>query len=137
MINYNKIKFKKSSMIFIAGQKAKNCFYVITKGKITTYNYFAENYNMHHKSGDIIGLINAVINIPYFGSAKADEDGEAMEININELDKIDNTNIIKKIYDHLSRFFELWLNQYFFILSKEKNVNCKKENTRNSKYIQK
>ncbi|OEJ19368.1 Crp/Fnr family transcriptional regulator [Brachyspira hampsonii] len=129
MINYNKVQFKKSSIIFIDGQEAKNYFYIITKGSIISYNYFSENYNMNYKKGDIIGLVNAAINVPYFATSKAEEDSEAIEINIAELHKINNINIIEKIYNHISTLMELWLNQYYFIFSKEKNINCKKENT--------
>ncbi|ELV06557.1 Crp/Fnr family transcriptional regulator [Brachyspira hampsonii 30599] len=83
---------------------------------------------MNYKKGDIIGLVNAAINVPYFATSKAEEDSEAIEINIAELHKINNINIIEKIYNHISTLMELWLNQYYFIFSKEKNINCKKEN---------
>ncbi|ADG71327.1 cyclic nucleotide-binding domain-containing protein [Brachyspira murdochii] len=127
MIKYNKIEFKKSSIIFIYGENAKNFFYIISKGSAVSYNYFDENYNIYHKKGDIIGLVNAAVNVPYFETVKAEEDTEVMEININELDKITNIHLIKKLYDHLTNVMEIRLNQYFYIFSKEKNIPFKKE----------
>lgn len=107
MIKYNKIEFKKSSIIFIYGENAKNFFYIISKGSAVSYNYFDENYNIYHKKGDIIGLVNAAVNVPYFETVKAEEDTEVMEININELDKITNIHLIKKLYDHLTNVMEI------------------------------
>ena len=73
MINYdNIVSFKKSSLIFIEDQYPKHSFYIITKGKAVSYgNYFDDN--IEYSKGHILGLINCVLNEPYFFNVKAEE----------------------------------------------------------------
>ncbi|PPS21800.1 cyclic nucleotide-binding domain-containing protein, partial [Brachyspira murdochii] len=70
---------------------------------------------------EIIGLFNAVLNEPYFSTVKALEDVEVIEMNINEIEKIDNVSLINKIYDYLLINIERWLNRYYYFLNKENN----------------
>ncbi|WP_295162530.1 cyclic nucleotide-binding domain-containing protein [uncultured Brachyspira sp.] len=121
MLNYNTIKFNKSATIFIEGQEPKYTFYIIKKGSVIVYSYFADNYNIEYKKGDIIGLFNAILNEPYFSTMKALEEVEVMEININEIEKIDNINLINKIYNYLIFNIEKWLNRYYYFLHRENN----------------
>lgn len=121
MLNYNTIKFNKSAAIFIEGQEPRYNFFIIKKGSVIVYSYFADNYTIEYKEGEIIGLFNAVLNEPYFSTVKALEDVEVIEININEIEKIDNLNLINKIYDYLLINIERWLNRYYYFLNKENN----------------
>ena len=41
MSNSKTVKFKKDSIIFIDGQEPKYMFYIIIKGKVEAYSYFA------------------------------------------------------------------------------------------------
>ena len=59
MSNSKTVKFKKDSIIFIDGQEPKYMFYIIIKGKVEAYSYFADNYTFQYKEGDIIGFYNA------------------------------------------------------------------------------
>ena len=42
------------------------------------YSYFADDYAVEYKEGEIIGLFNAVLNEPYFSTVKALEDVEVI-----------------------------------------------------------
>ena len=64
MQKYNTLSFKKSSIIFIKDQNPKNYFYIIKKGKAVSHGTF--NYEIEFKQGDMLGLINTVLNEPYF-----------------------------------------------------------------------
>ena len=119
MLNYKSINFIKSSTIFIEGQKPKYTFYIIKKGSVIVYSYFADNYTIEYKEGEIIGLFNAVLNEPYFSTVKALEDVEVIEMNINEIEKIDTISLINKIYDYLIINIERWLSRYYYFLHKE------------------
>ena len=121
MLNYNTINFNKSATIFIEGQEPKYTFYIIKKGRVVVYSYFADNYAVEYKEGEIIGLFNAVLNEPYFSTVKALEDTEVIEMNINEIEKIDTISLINKIYDYLMINIERWLNRYYYFLHKENN----------------
>ena len=122
MINYdNIVSFKKSSLIFIEDQYPKHSFYIITKGKAVSYgNYFDDN--IEYSKGHILGLINCVLNEPYFFNVKAEEDVEALEIHINDIINIYNKDIIKKIYSYLYNTFELWLSKYYRKLSHNQSI---------------
>ena len=119
MLNYKSINFSKSSTIFIEGQEPKYTFYIIKKGSVIVYSYFADNYTIEYKEGEIIGLFNAVLNEPYFSTVKALEDVEVIEMNINEIEKIDTISLINKIYDYLIINIERWLSRYYYFLHKE------------------
>ncbi len=121
MLNYKTINFNKSATIFIEGQEPKYTFYIIKKGRVVVYSYFADNYTVEYKEGEIIGLFNAVLNEPYFSTVKALEDTEVIEMNINEIEKIDTISLINKIYDYLMINIERWLNRYYYFLHKENN----------------
>ena len=90
MSNSKTVKFKKDSIIFIDGQEPKYMFYIIIKGKVEAYSYFADNYTFQYKEGDIIGFYNAVINEPFIFTVKALEDTELLEMNIQEIENINN-----------------------------------------------
>ncbi|MCZ9967175.1 cyclic nucleotide-binding domain-containing protein [Brachyspira hyodysenteriae] len=119
MLNYKTINFNKSATIFIEGQEPKYTFYIIKKGRVLVYSYFADNYTVEYKEGEIIGLFNAVLNEPYFSTVKALEDTEVIEMNINEIEKINTISLINKIYDYLLLNIERWLNRYYYFLHKE------------------
>ena len=121
MLNYKTINFNKSATIFIEGQEPKYTFYIIKKGRVVVYSYFADNYTVEYKEGEIIGLFNAVLNEPYFSTVKALEDTEVIEMNINEIEKIDTISLINKIYEYLIINIERWLNRYYYFLHKENN----------------
>ena len=96
MINYNNIvSFKKSSIIFIEDNYPKKSFYIITSGKAVSYGKYFDS-NMEYTKGDILGLVNSALNEPYFFNVKADTDIEALEINIDDIIKIYNKDLIKK-----------------------------------------
>ncbi|MCZ9839843.1 cyclic nucleotide-binding domain-containing protein [Brachyspira hyodysenteriae] len=121
MLNYKTINFNKSATIFIEGQEPRYTFYIIKKGRVVVYSYFADNYTVEYKEGEIIGLFNAVLNEPYFSTVKALEDTEVIEMNINEIEKINTISLINKIYDYLLLNIERWLNRYYYFLHKENN----------------
>ncbi|MEI0603781.1 cyclic nucleotide-binding domain-containing protein [Brachyspira alvinipulli] len=121
MLSYKSIKFSKSSTIFVEGQEPKYTFFIIKKGSVIVYNYFADNYNVEYKEGEIIGLFNAVLNEPYFATVKAIEDLEVIEMSIYEIEKINDKNLINKIYNYLIINIERWLNRYYYFLHKSNN----------------
>ena len=118
MSNSKTVKFKKDSIIFIDGQEPKYMFYIIIKGKVEAYSYFADNYTFQYKEGDIIGFYNAVINEPFIFTVKALEDTELLEMNIQEIENINNQSIINKIYNYLILNLERWLDRYYYFLNK-------------------
>ena len=118
MNNSKTVKFKKDSIIFIDGQEPKYMFYIIIKGKVEAYSYFADNYTFQYKEGDIIGFYNAVINEPFIFTVKALEDTELLEMNIQEIENINNKSIINKIYNYLILNLERWLDRYYYFLNK-------------------
>lgn len=118
MINYNKLNLKKSSTLFISGQYPNGKFYIINRGKIIFESYFADNFRYEHKRWDIIGIVSAIINEPYFSTAKVIEDTEVLEIDVKEIEKIDNIDLMNKIYRHLINIMEVWVKKYYYFLSK-------------------
>lgn len=118
MSNSKTVKFKKDSIIFIDGQEPKYMFYIIIKGKVEAYSYFADDYTFQYKEGDIIGFYNAVINEPFIFTVKALEDTELLEMNIQEIENINNQSIINKIYNYLILNLERWLDRYYYFLNK-------------------
>ena len=118
MNNSKTVKFKKDSIIFIDGQEPKYMFYIIIKGKVEAYSYFADDYTFQYKEGDIIGFYNAVLNEPISSTVKAIEDVELLEMNIQEIENINNRNILNKMYDYLLLNLERWLDRYYYFLNK-------------------
>ncbi|WP_157154680.1 cyclic nucleotide-binding domain-containing protein [Brachyspira murdochii] len=123
MINYNKINFKKSSTLFISGQYPDGKFYIINKGKVIFESYFADNFKYEHKKGDIIGIVSAVMDEPYFSTSKVIEDTEVIEIDVREIEKIDNVELMNKIYKHLINTMEVWVKKYYYFLYKYSKVD--------------
>ena len=117
---YNKITIKKSTIIFQYKEPAKDYFYIILKGKVTAYNVFYENYDIHYKEGDIIGLISSIINEPYYSTIESTEDIEVLKIYVQDLPKVDNYKLIDKISNYLSSIFETWLSKYYSLITKNK-----------------
>ena len=123
MINYNNIvHFKKSSLIFIEDQCPKNSFYIIIKGKAISYGRYFDNDTQYVK-GDILGLVNSVLNEPYFFNVKAEEDIEALEINVNDIINIYNKDIMIKIHNYLYNTLEAWLSIYYMRLSHNNSIS--------------
>ena len=123
MINYNNIvHFKKSSLIFIEDQCPKNSFYIIIKGKAISYGRYFDNDTQYAK-GDILGLVNSVLNEPYFFNVKAEEDIEALEINVNDIINIYNKDIMIKIHNYLYNTLEAWLSIYYMRLSHNNSIS--------------
>ena len=120
MIGYTNLNFKKSSMIYIKDQNPKNSFYIITKGKAISYGTF--NFNIEFNKGDIIGLVNAFLNEPYFFNIKALEDVEVIEIEIDDIIEMNNKELMVKIADNLDSAFEKWLGRYYLLLSENKEI---------------
>ena len=120
MEQYNKITIKKSTIIFKYKEPAKDYFYIITKGKVIAYNLFYQNYDIHYKEGDIIGLISSIINEPYYSTIESTEDTEVLKISVHDLNRIDNYNLINKISNYLSSILETWLSKYYSSITKNK-----------------
>ena len=118
MNNSKTVKFKKDSIIFIEGQEPKHTFYIIVSGTVMAYSYFADNYAVEYKAGEIIGFFNAVINEPISSTVKAIEDVELLEMNVQEIENINNRNILNKMYDYLLLNLERWLDRYYYFLNK-------------------
>lgn len=122
MINYNNIvSFKKSSLIFIEDTCPKNSFYIITSGKAVSYGTYFDS-KMEYTTGDILGLVNSALNEPYFFNMRAETDVEALEINVDEIIKIYNRDIIKKIHYYLENSLEIWLSKYYINLSHHNSI---------------
>ncbi|ELV06461.1 cyclic nucleotide-binding domain-containing protein, partial [Brachyspira hampsonii] len=73
--------------LFISGQSPSDKFYIIKKGKVLFESYFADNFKYENKKGDIIGMVSAVLDEPYFSTAKVTEELEALEIDVKEIRK--------------------------------------------------
>lgn len=122
MINYNNIvTFKKSSLIFIEDTYPKKSFYIITSGKAVSYGTYFDS-KMEYTTGDILGLVNSALNEPYFFNMKAETDVEALEINVDDIIKIYNRDIIKKIHYYLEHSLEVWLSKYYVNLSHHSSI---------------
>lgn len=120
MNKYNILNFKKSSIIFIKNQSLKNSFYIITKGKAISYGTL--DYNIEFNKGDILGLINVVLNEPYFYNIKALEDMEVIELNLDEIINTKNRDLTIKIYEYLNSSLETWLGRYYLLISESKEI---------------
>ena len=119
MNKYSNLNFKKSSIIFIKDQSPKNSFYIIIKGKAVSYGL---DYNIEFKKGDILGLINVVLNEPYFYNIKALEDMEVIELNLDEIINTKNKDLTARIYEHLNASLETWLGRYYLLISENKEI---------------
>ena len=123
MQKYNTLNFKKSSIICIKDQNPKKSFYIITKGKAISYRTF--NFNVEFNKGDIIGLVNSLLNEPYFFNIKALEDVEVIEVETNDIINTNNKELMVKIADNLDSSFEKWLGRYYLLLSDDKAISIK------------
>ncbi|ADG70421.1 putative transcriptional regulator, Crp/Fnr family [Brachyspira murdochii DSM 12563] len=74
-------------------------------------------------------MISSVTNEPYFSLIEAVEDCELLEIKIENINKIDNHNIIKRISSYLLFTLEVWLSKYYNILINNKIDLYNKEDT--------
>ena len=117
MKKYRLVKYKKGDIILKDSQISKDCFYIITKGSIKSYNNF---YNNTYKMGNIIGLIASIAKEPYYSTVEAIEDTELWEIKIENINKINNKHLINKISNYLSSIFETWLSKYYSLIIKNK-----------------
>uniref|UniRef100_UPI003F4BE65F cyclic nucleotide-binding domain-containing protein n=1 Tax=Brachyspira catarrhinii TaxID=2528966 RepID=UPI003F4BE65F len=117
MKKYRLVKYKKGDTILKNSQISKDCFYIITKGSIRSYNNF---YNNTYKMGNIIGLIASITNEPYYSTVEAIEDTELWEIKIENINKINNKHLINKISNYLSFVLEIWLSKYYSLIIKNK-----------------
>lgn len=117
MNKYRLVKYKKGDTILKNSQISKDCFYIITKGSIRSYNNF---YNKIYKMGNIIGLIASIAKEPYYSTVEAIEDTELWEIKIENINKINNKHLINKISNYLSFVLEIWLSKYYSLIIKNK-----------------
>ncbi|AEM21834.1 hypothetical protein Bint_1213 [Brachyspira intermedia PWS/A] len=117
MKKYRLVKYKKGDIILKDSQISKDCFYIITKGSIRSYNNF---YNNTYKMGNIIGLIASIAKEPYYSTVEAIEDTELWEIKIENINKINNKHLINKISNYLSFVLEIWLSKYYSLIIKNK-----------------
>ena len=117
MKKYRLVKYKKGDTILKNSQISKDCFYIITKGSIRSYNNF---YNNTYKMGNIIGLIASITKEPYYSTVEAIEDTELWEIKIENINKINNKHLINKISNYLSFVIEIWLSKYYSLIIKNK-----------------
>ena len=128
MIDFNVVKFKKDSAIFVAGENAREVFYIIKEGVVIDKNYVVENTNFEFTSGDIIGIVPAILLEPYYSTAIAVTDVQLVEIHAKDIYNIEDIKIIEKIYQYLIKFMEIWLGKYFYKLSESLNIGSYKEN---------
>ena len=128
MIDFNVVEFKKDSAIFVAGENAREVFYIIKEGIVIDKNYVVENTNFEFTSGDIIGIVPAILSEPYYSTAIAVTDVQLVEIHAKDIYNIEDTKIIEKIYKYLIKFMEIWLGKYFYKLSESLNIGSYKEN---------
>ena len=128
MIDFNIIEFKKDSTIFVAGESARDVFYIIKEGTIIDKNYVIENTNFEFGTGDIIGLVSSVLKEPYYSTAIAISDVTLIEIKSKDIYNIDDQKIIENIYKYLVKFMEIWLGKYFHRLAESLNIENYKEN---------
>ncbi|WP_048593805.1 cyclic nucleotide-binding domain-containing protein [Brachyspira suanatina] len=120
MNKYSILNFKKSSIIFIKNQSPKNSFYIITKGKAISYGTLESNVEFN--KGDILGLVNVVLNEPYFYNMKALEDMEVIELTLDEIINTKNKDLTIKIYEYLNSSLETWLGRYYLLISESKEI---------------
>ncbi|WP_300369898.1 cyclic nucleotide-binding domain-containing protein, partial [Brachyspira sp.] len=120
MQKYNTLNFKKSSIIFLKDQNPKNHFYIIKKGQAVSYGTF--NHKIEFKQGDILGLINTVLNEPYFYNIEALEDMEVIELTLNEMINTKNRDLMMKIHNYLNSLLETWLGRYYLLISENKEI---------------
>ena len=123
-MSYNTLSFQKSAIIYIKNQYPKDSFYVVTKGKAISYGTL--DYNIEFNKGNILGLVNAVLNEPYFYNVKAIEDTEVMEVKIDDIVNIESKDLMIKIDRYLDTSLEMWLSKYYMLLSshhKNKNIS--------------
>ena len=128
MIDFNIVEFKKDSAIFVAGENAREVFYIIKEGTVIDKNYVVENTNFEFISGDIIGIVPAILSEPYYSTAIAVTDVQLIEIYTKDIYNIEDAIIIEKIYKYLIKFMEIWLGKYFHKLSESLNIESYKEN---------
>lgn len=119
MEKYKLVKYTKGSIILKYSQKAKDCFYIISKGSVIVYNDFYNNSHIY-KMGHIIGLIASITKEPYYSTMEAAEDVELWEIKVENINRINNKHLIKRISNHLSSILELWLSKYYSLIIKNK-----------------
>ncbi|EKV56123.1 hypothetical protein A966_12211 [Brachyspira hampsonii 30446] len=119
MEKYKLVKYKKGDIILKNSQIAKDCFYIILKGKVISYNSFYDNSYIY-KMGNIIGLIAAITKEPYYSTVEAIEDTELFEIKVENINKINNKHLINKILNYLSFILEVWVSKYYTLIVKNK-----------------
>lgn len=128
MIDFNIVEFKKDSLIFVAGEKARDIFYVIKEGSVIDKNYVVDNTNFEFVTGDIIGMVSAVLSEPYYSTMIAVTDVKLIEIHVKDIYNIEDEKIIENIYKYLIKFMEIWLGKYFHKLAETLNIESYKEN---------
>ncbi|ASJ22558.1 Crp/Fnr family transcriptional regulator [Brachyspira hampsonii] len=119
MEKYRLVKYKKGDIILKNTKIAKDCFYIILKGSVVSYNNFYDN-SYTYKMGNIIGLIASITKEPYYSTVEATEDTELFEIKIENINRINNKHLINKILNYLSFVFEIWLSKYYSLIVKNK-----------------
>ena len=120
MEQYKLIKYPKGTTIFKNGDKPKDYFYIITRGKIASYNAFCEGYTIMYNDGNIVGLMQAITGESYYSNMETVENTELWQIQIENISKINNKHLIRKISNHLSFILETWLSKYYSIITKNK-----------------
>lgn len=120
MDKYKLVKYTKNTIIFKSGEKAKDYFYILNRGKVVSYNYFYDNYIIEQKRGEIIGLIPSITNEPYYATVEVVEEAELWQIKVENIDRINNKHLINKISYYLSFIFENWLSKYYTLITKNK-----------------
>ncbi len=128
MVDFNIVEFKKDSLIFVAGEKARDIFYIIKEGSVIDKNYVVDNTNFEFVVGDIIGMVSAVLAEPYYSTMIAATDVQLIEIHAKDIYNIEDEKIIENIYKYLIKFMEIWLGKYFHKLSEALNIGSYKEN---------
>ena len=120
MDKYRLVKYTKGTVIFRNGEEAKDHFYVISRGKILSYNNFCDNYTITYNEGGIIGIIQAITGEPYYSTSEIVEDCELWQIKIENINRLNNKHLINKISNYLSFILENWLSKYYSIITKNK-----------------
>ena len=120
MEKYKLIKYPKGTIIFKNGDSAKDYFYIITRGKIESYNAFCDGSPIVYNDGNIVGLMQAITGEPYYSNTETVENTEVWQIKIENINKINNKHLIRKISNHLSFILETWLSKYYSIITKNK-----------------
>lgn len=120
MDKYKLVKYNKGTVIFKSGEKAEDYFYIISRGKILSYNNFCDNYTITYNEGGIIGIIQAITGEPYYSTSETAEDCELWQIKIENISRLNNKHLINKISNYLSFILENWLSKYYSIITKNK-----------------